>query len=67
MIASPCRDCPNRWLPKDDCLKSCEILAAVQRYGTRVLPGRRRYESGGIEFTDEYRVALKSAGMSAAE
>ncbi len=29
MIASPCRNCPYRNLPKDKCAKKCKLLQAV--------------------------------------
>jgi hypothetical protein len=30
MIASPCRECPKMSLPKDNCMKDCDVLQAVQ-------------------------------------
>ena len=30
MISSPCKKCHKRDFPKDECLKSCEILQGVQ-------------------------------------
>ena len=30
MIASPCKDCPKKNLPKSDCAKDCNLLKAVQ-------------------------------------
>lgn len=31
MIASPCRDCDNRHLPKDLCIRNCAKISAVQQ------------------------------------
>ena len=30
MIASPCKNCPKRNEPKENCMKDCELLQAVQ-------------------------------------
>jgi len=30
MIASPCKNCPERNQPKEHCIKHCELLQAVQ-------------------------------------
>lgn len=30
MIASPCKNCPKRNKPKENCIKDCELLQAVQ-------------------------------------
>ena len=30
MIASPCKNCPKRNEPKENCMKDCELLKAVQ-------------------------------------
>ncbi len=32
MISSPCVNCPGKKLPKEDCIKRCETLQAVQRF-----------------------------------
>lgn len=31
MIASPCRDCEKRHMPKDMCMKDCEKIASIQQ------------------------------------
>jgi hypothetical protein len=31
MIASPCRDCDNRHLPKNLCIRNCAKIAAMQQ------------------------------------
>lgn len=30
MIASPCKTCPNRHMPKDECLLDCEKIQKLQ-------------------------------------
>ena len=30
MISSPCKDCPKKNLPKDECLKTCEMIQNIQ-------------------------------------
>jgi hypothetical protein len=30
MIASPCKNCPKRNEPKENCINDCELLKAVQ-------------------------------------
>ena len=31
MIASPCRNCDNRHLPKNLCIRNCAKIAAIQQ------------------------------------
>ena len=31
MISSPCRDCENKYLPKDECLETCHKLEEIRR------------------------------------
>jgi hypothetical protein len=31
MIASPCKTCPKRHLPKDDCILTCEKIQKLQQ------------------------------------
>lgn len=32
MISSPCKNCPRRNEPKDECLKTCKLLHDVQEF-----------------------------------
>jgi hypothetical protein len=32
MISSPCKDCPKRNLPKDECIEFCEKIRTLQAY-----------------------------------
>ena len=31
MISSPCRDCENKHMPKDECLETCRKLEEIRR------------------------------------
>lgn len=55
MISSPCKDCPNRHLPKDKCLSNCEILQTIQELQLSV-----RQENGGcgIDYAEEGRYII---------
>jgi hypothetical protein len=30
MISSPCKTCPRKYYPKDECLKDCKLLQEIQ-------------------------------------
>ena len=31
MISSPCRDCENKYMSKDECVETCRKLAEIRR------------------------------------
>lgn len=65
MISSPCANCPRKNLPKDDCLKDCKLLQAVQDIQ---LSARECSLSTAVDCTEEsrYTINLEIPGMSAA-
>ena len=57
MISSPCKDCPWKNFPKDECLKTCQILQKIQ--GMQI----SRKESNvytAIDFSEENRFQIVS-------
>ena len=52
MIASPCRNCPKRSQPKENCMKDCELLQAIQDIESSV---KEVTPISGIDFTEESR------------
>lgn len=36
MIASPCRKCPLKDQPKDECIGGCKMLASVQEHAVEL-------------------------------
>lgn len=51
MICSPCKDCPRKYLPKDKCIKECNLLEAFQKMNSS---SRNLNEGCGIDYTEEY-------------
>jgi len=51
MICSPCKDCPREYLPKEKCVKECELLKAIQEMD---LSTKELNEGCGIDYTEEY-------------
>jgi ribosomal protein S26 len=51
MIYSPCRNCARKNLPKDKCVKECQIIIAIQEMDSA---SENLYEGCGIDYTEEY-------------
>ena len=51
MIASPCKNCPRKNLPKDKCINDCQVLNAVQ---AKASSDETLNEGCGIDYTEEY-------------
>jgi hypothetical protein len=57
MISSPCKNCPRRDLPKEDCAKNCKLLKAIQH----IHVSTERWNVGsGIDYTEEYSYTAPS-------
>jgi len=55
MISSPCKNCPRKDLPKEDCAKNCKLLKAVQD----IHVSAEKWNVGrGIDYTEEYCCTL---------
>ena len=55
MISSPCKNCPRKDLPKEDCAKNCKLLKAIQD----IQVSNERWNVGsGIDYTEEYSYSL---------
>jgi len=62
MISSPCKDCPRRDFPKDECLKDCHLIQSIQ--GMQLA----RKESNvykAVDFSEESRFQIASPFASA--
>lgn len=55
MISSPCKTCPKKDLPKEDCLKDCQLLKAIQDVQ---MSSEGRYSSIGIDYTEDTRYTI---------
>ena len=51
MIASPCKNCPRENLPKEKCIRNCQILKAIQEMNSS---DENLNEGFGIDYTEEY-------------
>jgi hypothetical protein len=51
MIASPCKNCSRENLPKDKCIRNCQILKAIQEMNSS---DGQVNEGCGIDYTEEY-------------
>ena len=62
MISSPCKDCHKKNLPKDECLKDCQMLQNIQ--GMQL----SRKESNvytAVDFSEESRFQIATPFASA--
>jgi hypothetical protein len=51
MISSPCKNCPRENMPKENCIKNCKMLQAIQN----MEPLTEKLNDGcGIDYTEEY-------------
>lgn len=58
MISSPCKNCPRKDLPKEDCAKNCKLLKAIQD----IHVSTEKWNIGtGIDYTEEYSYTLPSS------
>ncbi|MCJ8499691.1 hypothetical protein [Desulfatitalea alkaliphila] len=62
MISSPCKDCPNRYMPKDECLKTCTMLQNIQ---SMQLSRRESNVYMAVDFSEESRFQIASPFASA--
>ena len=55
MISSPCRNCENRYMPKDECVDTCHKMAEIRR-----LQFSRREISicQAVDYTDDNRFLI---------
>jgi len=60
MISSPCKNCSRKNLPKDDCVKDCELLQAIQH---TQLSAEQDCMSSGIDYTKEYSCIIPASLM----
>jgi len=56
MISSPCKNCPNRHLPKDICSKNCKLLHSVQEFQ---ISSRESGDSPAIDYCEETRFSIR--------
>jgi len=51
MISSPCKNCPRKDLPKENCSKDCKLLQMIQDIQ---ISSEKISFSMGIDYTEEY-------------
>jgi len=64
MISSPCKNCNRKDLPKDDCLKDCQVLKTIQ--DIQISSGAR-CASIGIDCAEDTRYTVPLELMSLCE
>jgi hypothetical protein len=62
MISSPCKDCQKRNFPKDECLKTCQMIQNIQ--GMQ-LARRESNVYSAVDFSEESRFQIASPFASA--
>jgi len=55
MISSPCKNCPRKDLPKEECAKNCKLLKAIQDINVST---EKWNDGSGIDYTEEYSYML---------
>jgi len=58
MISSPCKNCPRKDLPKEDCAKNCQLLKAIQDIH---ISAEKWNVGSGIDYTEEYNYTIPSS------
>ena len=58
MISSPCKNCPRKDLPKEDCAQDCQLLKAIQDIE---LSAEINSTSSGIDYSAENRYTIPLA------
>ena len=58
MTLSPCRNCPNRHMDKNVCMRTCELLNRVQAYQAGCMAPPL---FSAVDFTDEGRYGVVTA------
>lgn len=56
MIASPCKNCPLRNQPKDECIKNCRLIQAIQ--DIEIAKGEHYLAPTAIDCTEELRYCV---------
>ena len=51
MIASPCKNCSRKNLPKEKCIRTCQILKTIQEMNSS---DEQLNDGCGIDYTEEY-------------
>lgn len=62
MISSPCKNCQYKNFPKDECLKTCQMLQKIQ--GMQ-LSRKERNVYTAVDFSEESRFQIVSPFASA--
>jgi hypothetical protein len=57
MISSPCKNCPKKNFPKDECLKDCPLIQKIQ--GMQ-LSRRESNMYTAVDFSEENRFQIVS-------
>jgi hypothetical protein len=58
MISSPCKNCPRKDLPKENCAKNCKLLKAIQD----IHISTENWNVGsGIDYSEEYSFSIPSS------
>ena len=55
MIGSPCKDCAKKDLPKDKCIKRCELLKEIQEMDSSF---DKWNEGCGIDYAEVYTIYI---------
>ena len=58
MISSPCKNCSRKNLPKDNCIKNCKLLQAIQDIQ---ISAKKSFDSSGIDYTEENRYTIPNS------
>lgn len=58
MVASPCKNCPRRDEPKDQCLKNCHLLQSLQGQHVRHF---HPIVASAIDYAEENRFTISYA------
>ena len=58
MISSPCKNCSRKNLPKDNCIKDCKLLQAIQDIQ---ISAKISFDSSGIDYTEENRYTIPNS------
>jgi hypothetical protein len=64
MICSPCKDCLRKNLPKEKCVKGCQILKAIQEMDSS---SEKLTHGYAIDYAEEYDYNIPPSLISIAD
>ncbi len=60
MISSPCINCPNKSIPKDQCMHKCKTLQDLQDFQ---ISHKEDIFSYAVDYSEETSISINTKGL----